>query len=359
MTTTPTQRKQSKMELTSSLGADFWNDSCALGELGEAVANGAVGATSNPVIVTAAVNGESERWTPVLDRLIIDHPKADEDELAWKLIETIGVEAAALLRPVYDATGGAKGFLSMQVNPKLYRDAGRMVEHGKKLALLAPNIAIKLPATKAGLAAMEEVTAAGINVNATVSFSVSQALAAAQACERGFKRAQNCGVDTSKLHPYTTIMIGRVDDHLKRVAESDSIAIDAGHLDWAGIAVFKRAHGIFLQRGYKSTLLAAAYRHQGHWSELIGERVVLTIPYKWWKKFEASDVEPAERLSRPVDPVIVAALSKAFPDFRRAYEPEGMATEEFASFGPSVNTLRQFLSGYQQLLELIRDRMLV
>lgn len=355
MTTIPTQKKQSKMERTSSLGADFWNDSCALGELGEAVANGAVGATSNPVIVTAAVNGESERWTPVLDKLIKDHPKADEDEIAWKLIEAIGVEAAALLRPVYDATKGQKGFLSMQVSPKLYRDAGRMLEHGKKLALLAPNIAIKLPATEAGLAVMEEVTAAGINVNATVSFSVSQAVAAAEACERGFKRAK----DTSKLHPYTTIMIGRIDDQLKRVMESEKVDIDAGHIAWAGIAVFKRAHKIFLEKGYKSTLLAAAYRHEGHWSELIGERVVLTIPYKWWKKFEDSSVEPAETLSRPVDPAIVAALSKAFPDFRRAYEPDGMKVGEFASFGPSVATLRQFLSGYAQLLELVRDRMVV
>ena len=64
-------------------------------------------------------------------------------------------------------------------------------------------------------------------------------------------------------------------------------------------------------------------------------------------------------MSRPVEPGIVSALSKAFPDFCRAYEPDGMKAPEFASFGPSVATLRQFLSGYAELLELVRDRMVV
>ncbi|MFH1265592.1 MAG: transaldolase family protein [Planctomycetota bacterium] len=351
--------EKSKMRLTGELGADFWNDSCALGELGEAVENGAVGATSNPVIVYAVVNGDRQRWIPVLDRIIRENPDCDEDEAAWRLVETIGIEAAALLKPVYDRTSGAKGFLSMQVNPKFYRCARRMVEHAKRLAALAENIAIKLPATEAGLAAMEEVTAAGINVNATVSFSVAQAAAAAEACARGLRRAEDGGADISRLHPYTTIMVGRIDDHLKGTLKKEGISIDPGYLEWAGVAVFKRAYALFRERGYKSTLLAAAYRHVMHWSELIGDGVVLTIPYKWWRQFEASDVVPKKTLENPVDPAVIAALRESFPDFRRAYEPDGMEPRDFASYGASIDTLNQFLAGYHQLLELVRERMLV
>ena len=227
--------------------------------------------TSNPVIVYAAVNGDRDRWIPVLDELVRKHAAADEDELAWKLIEALGVEAAKLLLPVYEETDGKKGFLSMQVNPKFYRSAEKMTAHAIHLAALAPNIAIKLPAVEAGIVAMEEVSAAGINVNATVSFSVAQACAAAAACDRGMKRAK----DASRLHPYTTIMVGRVDDHLKRILKAERVSIDPGLLEWAGIAVFKRARREFADRGYKSTLLAAAYRNVMQWTELIGDNVIL------------------------------------------------------------------------------------
>ncbi|HYO59098.1 transaldolase family protein [Archangium sp.] len=348
----------SRMQQTTALGVDFWNDSCALNELEEAVRNGAVGATSNPVIVSAAVTGEKERWLPVLDRLLREHPADTEDEATWRLVDVVVKEAAALLAPVHEATGGRKGYLSAQVSPKFYRCTRRMVEHGVALAALAPNVAIKCPSTKEGLAAMEELTARGINVNATVSFTVSQVVATAEALERGIDRALRSGVKPERLHPYVTIMVGRLDDHLKRVVERDGIAIDPGLLDQAGIAVFKKARRIFAQRRFRSTLLVAAYRHAQHWAALVGEGVIQSIPYPWWKQFEASDITPRPTLDEPVAPAVVETLREKLPDFRRAYDEGALSVEEFAGYGTSVHTLKQFLAGYQQLVELVRSRML-
>ncbi len=347
----------SRMQQTAELGTEFWNDSCALNELAEAVAQGAVGATSNPVIVGAAVSGDKARWLPVLEGLLREHPEDTEDDAAWRLIATLAKEAAALLAPVHEATGGRKGYLSVQVSPKFYRSTARMVEHGAALAALAPNIAIKCPSTREGIAAMEELTARGINVNATVSFTVPQVLATAEALERGLDRALRAGARAERLHPYVTLMVGRLDDHMKRVVERDGITIDPGHLSWAGIAVFKKAHRLFTERGFRSTLLVAAYRHHLHWSELVGERVIQSIPYGWWKQFNASDVIPRRTLHEPVAQAIVDSLHRKIPDFRRAYDEDGMRAEEFAGYGASAHTLRQFLVGYQQLVELVRDRM--
>jgi transaldolase len=347
-----------KMRLTTERGADFWNDSCALNELEEAVRNGAVGATSNPVIVSTAVKSDPGAWMPVLDELVLSMPEASEDEVAWKLIETIGRRAAALLEPVYRETGGRKGFLSMQVNPKIYRSPAAMLEHGRTLAALAPNIAIKVPATPAGIAAGAELVASGINVNATVSFTLPQALYVAQAFEQAMDRAKSAGVDMQRLHPYVTLMVGRLDDLLQRALAKESVSIDPGFLHWAGIAVFKKARGIFGQKGYRSTLLAAAYRHHLHWSQLIGPGVVLSMPYAWWKQFDASDIEVEETLDRPVEPRIVEALYAKFRDFRRAYDESGMAPEEFVHYGATVHTLNQFIGGYQDLLAIVRERML-
>ncbi|MBU2574325.1 MAG: transaldolase family protein [Elusimicrobia bacterium] len=345
------------MRMTTALGTDFWNDSCALDELGEAVENGAVGATSNPVIVYSVVHENRGKWIPVLDKIIRENGQDGEDEIAWKLIETIGKEAAAVLEPVYRKTAGKKGFLSVQVNPKFYRNAEAMTAHAMKLSSIAPNIAIKVPATETGLAAMEKIIAGGVNVNATVSFSVSQAVAVAEVFEKGLAKAGAGGVDMSKMHPYVTIMVGRVDDLLKRAMEKENISIDPGYLNWGGVAVFKKAYQVFKEKKYRSTLLAAAYRHVMHWSELTGDNVILSIPYQWWKKFNASDVTPAMTIENPVDGKIAGELYRKFADFRRAYDVTGMKPGEFARYGASVHTLNQFLGGYQKLLELVRERM--
>ena len=348
----------SRMKATVACGVEFWNDSCAPNELQDAVDHGAQGATSNPVIVYTAIKADPKTWTPVLDGLVEERRTATEDEIAWALIEVLGKKAAGILAPVHAATGGARGFLSMQVSPKLYRDPARMIEHGRTLAALAPNVAIKVPATEAGLQAAESLVADGINVNATVSFSVPQAIAIAEAFERGLDRARTRGADMRALHPYATLMLGRLDDHLQRVMAKEGVSVDPGLLHRAGIAVFKRARQVYKERGYHATLLAAAYRHHLHWTELIGPGIVQSMPYAWWKQFEASDHEVKATLDEPMDPAMVKTLSRRFEDFRRAYEPDGLALSEFVRFGPTLHTLNQFIGGYHDLLALVRERML-
>ena len=348
----------SRMQQMTALGADWWNDSGVPSEVGEAVTLGAVGGTSNPVIVSQAVKSQPALCEPIIDRLIRDNPADTEDDIAWKLIHTLAIDAASRLKPVFDATRGEKGFLSAQVNPKFYRNKELMVAQATQLASLAPNIAIKAPATEIGLAAIEEMTARGIRVNATVSFTVPQAIAVSQALERGLKRAHGAGRNADAIKPYITLMIGRVDDHLKRVAEKEKISTTAGALDWAGIAVFKNAHRLFKQRGLPGTLLAAAYRHEDHWSQIIGREVLQTIPYTWWTQFNRSHTTPALTLEQPVDPAIVAELRAKFPDFIHAHDENALAPSEFATYGATVHTLSQFLGGYMDLLASVRGRML-
>jgi transaldolase len=350
--------KTSRMAQMTALGADWWNDSGIPSELGEAVALGAVGGTSNPVIVSQAAKANPQLCLPILERLMVEHPSATEDDLAWKLIHTLGRETAKQLLPVYQATKGVKGFLSMQVNPKFYPNRDLMVAQAVELASLAPNIAIKAPANDVGIAAMEEMTARGIRVNATVSFSVAQALAVSAALERGLKRAKAAGINADAIHPYITIMIGRVDDQLKRVAEAEKIATTPGAIDWAGIAVFKQAHRLFLTGGRPGTLLAAAYRHEGHWSQIIGREVLQTVPYTWWTKFNVSVIEPRLTIDDPVDGAILTELRAKFPDFIKAYDADGMAPAEFVRYGATVHTLQQFLGGYADLVAFVRSAMI-
>jgi len=210
----------------------------------------------------------------------------------------------------------------------------------------------------AGIQAMEEATYHGVNINATVSFTVPQAVAVAEAVERGLKRREKEGKDTSKMSPVCTIMVGRLDDWLKIVANKEGIITDPSYLDRAGVAAMKRALKFYKERGFKTRLLAAAYRSQLHWSELIGGNIIHTIPYKWQLRYNASDVEIKNTTDIEEAPAMIEELSRKFPDFKRAYEPYGMKPEEFDIYGATVRTLRGFIGGYNQLVDIIRDLMI-
>jgi transaldolase len=214
---------------------------------------------------------------------------------------------------------------------------------------------VKIPATSAGIIAIEDATYRGISINATVSFTLPQCIAVAEAVERGLKRREREGKDISKMGPVCTIMVGRLDDWLKVTAEKENITIDPGYLEWAGVAVFKKAYRIFRERGYRVRLLSAAFRNHMHWSEFIGGDVVISPPYSWQVRFNASDIEVRSRINDPVDAKIVAELTRKFSEFRRASEETGMKVEEFDSFGATRRTLRQFIAACHDLDVIVRD----
>ncbi|HSG84771.1 MAG TPA: transaldolase family protein [Candidatus Limnocylindrales bacterium] len=346
------------LRMTQETPTQYWNDSCAVAELSYAVERGATGATSNPSIVLEVLKKEREHWVPRVHELAALNPAWSEVELTWAIIEEMAARGAGILYPVFERNGGRNGRLSVQINPANHRDPVRMVEQAVRFHGLAPNIQVKFPATAAGIEGMEEATFRGVNINSTVSFTVPQAVASAEAVERGLARREAAGEDVSSMTPICTIMIGRLDDWMKVLIERDDIALHPDAANWAGVAAFKRAYTIFRERGYRSRLLAAAYRHRLHWTELVGGDVSMTLPHAWQVRFNASGIAPEPRMDVPVDAALIDDLLERIPDFGRAYEPDGMAPSEFESFGASARTLRSFVASYHDLQAAIRDLIL-
>lgn len=341
--------------MVRDMPTDYWNDSCAIADLEYAVARGATGATSNPSIVLDVLRSESDHWVPRIREIASANPTWTETDVTWAVVEEMAIRGAAILEPVFRREGGRKGRLSIQTNPTNYPNAERMLEQGVRFAALAPNIQVKFPATRAGIEAIEQATAAGISINATVCFTVPQAIAVAEAVERGLTKLAARGGDVASLTPVCTIMIGRLDDWMRVLVERDGISIRAAALDWAGIAAFKQARAIFGESRYRTRLLAAAYRNRLHWTELVGGDVVLTIPPAWQVRFNESGIEPEDRIDIPVEAATIAELRDRIPDFARVYEPDGLAIDEFDGFGATVRTLRGFIASYHDLRGSIRD----
>ena len=229
---------------------DVSNNSCAADELEYALAYGAVGATADPSIVLGVLKKELAAWKGFHSRSHLEQParRRGRDRLETDRGDGPArrTDADAGLR----AREGSQGSSVDADEPNLLSQLEELVEQALHFDGLPTNIQVKIPVTAAGIEAIEEVTRLGVTINATVCFTLPQALAITEAVERGLKRRASEGLAIDRLHPACTIMIGRTDDWLKAVAKHDGIVITPGHLDWAGLAILKKAYGIFGARGY-------------------------------------------------------------------------------------------------------------
>jgi transaldolase len=343
------------LRMTQDTPTSLWNDSADPVELSQAIGWGAVGATCNPVIALSALKADMPTWRERIRQYAAEYPTATEDEIGWAMVKLLSIDAAKLLVPAFEKHNGVNGRLSIQTDPRFYRDPAKLIEQAVEFGALAPNMIVKIPVTSMGIEAFEEVTYRGVSVNATVSFTVPQAIAVAEAVERGLRRREAEGLDISTMGPVCTIMVGRTDDWMRASAERDQITVDPGVTEWAGVAVFKKAYSLYQERGYRTRLLSAAFRNHMHWSQFIGGNVVISPPFGWQKRFNASSIEPTHRLDDPVDPRIVEDLYDNFAEFRKAYDEDGMTTAEFTEYGATTRTLRQFLQANTDLESLVRD----
>lgn len=333
----------------------LWNDSADPKELAESISFGAVGATCNPVIALAAIRADYPRWSARIREMGNEFPEASESELGWRVVEEVSLDAAKLLEPAFERYNGINGRLSMQTDPRFARSAAKLADQAEYFSTLAENIIVKVPATAPGVVAIEEATYRGVSINVTVSFTVAQAVATGEAIERGLKRREAEGLDTSTMGPVVTIMVGRLDDWMKDCFDKSGLVFDPGYLEWAGVAVFKKAYDEFLKRGLRARLLSAAFRNVMHWSEFVGGDVVISPPFPWQKRFQASGLTAEDRMHIPVRPEIIETLYTQLGEFRQAYDVDGLTPEQFLDFGATRKTLRQFLSADEELDQIVRD----
>ncbi|WP_432544051.1 transaldolase family protein [Kineococcus sp. SYSU DK002] len=335
----------------------LWNDSADPTELGTAIREyGAVGATCNPVIALTCIEQDPGTWVPRLRELAAEHPTAGENALGWLAVEELSRNAAKLLEPAFEASGGRDGRLSVQTDPRLHRDPEALVEQAVRFSQLAPNTIVKIPATRTGIEAIEEAAYRGVSINATVSFTVPQVVAVGAAIERALDRRAADGLPEQEFGHVVTLMGGRLDDWLKATVKRDHVMVDPGVLEWAGVAALKHAHRVFTERGYRSRVLSAAFRNHLQWSELVGGDLVVSPPFQWIEDINDGDVAfRTDAIDQPVDETTMRVLRTKVPDFNRAYEVDGMAVEEFERFGATVRTLRQFLDAAARLDALVRD----
>ena len=222
----------------------------------------------------------------------------------------------------------------MQTDPRFYRDRRRDSPiRPIHFDALAPNIIVKIPATAAGIPAIEEATYRGISINATVRFSLPQASrsrrpsSAASTPRTGRPEYQTMG-------PVCTIMVGRLDDWLKVVADKARISVDPGVSRVGRRRGVQEGLRLFQERGYRIRLLSAAFRNHMHWSEFIGGDVVISPPHAWQKRFNQQRRPGRAACTNRSTRAIVTELSACSPTSAAPTSPTGCPPAEFDDFRP-------------------------
>ena len=327
-------------------GTVWWHDSAEPGELERGIRRGAIGATTNPYLSHLALSLNKETWAKEIDNVLSKHPEPERK--AEELMRIAITHAARQLEPQYEKSAGRMGYICAQVNPARAADRVSMLSMARCFSTWAPNIAVKLPATAAGLDVLEDCTAEGITATLTISYTVPQVIAIAERHRRGLLRAEKNGIEPGKC--FAVIMIGRLDDYLRDVAHDSKADISESDIRQSGLAVSKRAYSIYKQRNYEATLIVAALRGTYHMTELAGAEVIMSIAVPYQEMLLNEELAFEQRIDRPIPADVIERLS-TLPEFVRAYEPDGMKPEDFITYGVTQKTLSQFYEGGWKLLE--------
>ena len=322
----------------------WWHDSAESAELENGLSRGAVGVTTNPVLSSAALNKNRALWGAAIDAVLAQ--KLPPEAKAEALMRIAVTNATRKLTPEFEATEGRSGFVCAQVNPLRAGDRDYMYAMAKRLNDWAPNIAVKLPATAAGLDVLEDCVAEGITVTATVSFTVPQVVQIAERHRAGIKRARERGIEPGKC--FAVIMIGRIDDYLREIAHDNQAPVSESDICQAGLAIAKRAYSIYKERAYDAVLLVAALRGEYHLTELAGAELIMSIHPNYQEPFVTKEYQREERIDKPVPADVIERL-RQMREFVRAYEPDGMPPSEFISYGVTQRTLSQFGESWKQM----------
>ena len=215
---------------------DLLNSGKLLGYINEL---SVTGLTSNPTIFDQAIRGTSDYDAAIQQK--VNEGKSSE-ALFFELAMEDLKRAAAMLRPVHDATSGGDGWVSLEVSPLLANDASATKEAAKRLHANAdcPNLFMKIPGTTAGLQAIEEAIFAGVPVNVTLLFSREQYVAAAAAYWRGIQRRIDSHLDP-KVNSVASIFISRWDKAVMKKAPSEL-------QNRLGVAIARRAYAAYCER---------------------------------------------------------------------------------------------------------------
>ena len=258
------------------------------------------GVTTNPAIFQAAITKD-----PSYKEAIAANKHLSAEEIVEILTTEDVREACKLFRPIYEATNGVDGRVSIEVDPRLAHNTSETIEQAKRLWAIIdqPNLMIKIPATRAGLPAITEVIASGISVNVTLIFSLTRYAEVIDAYQAGIAKCAN----PENVHSVASFFVSRVDSAIDKLLNDDSLK------GKAAVANARLAYELYLEKfknfphNHQRPLWAStgvkdpAYRNTLYVDSLIAPNTVNTMPPSTLDAAIAADTKAEDTITSNIE----------------------------------------------------------
>lgn len=331
--------------------------------------SGVCSATTNPRLVAQEVARDPWHWRDFIDEPqagVID-PGLSVSDRASRLYDQVIREGARQLQPLWVASRGAQGWLSAQVEGGEQMNARALINRGRHLARLAPNVMVKIPGSEQGYRAIEELVAQGCSVNNTFCFTVSQVAACLKAIYEGRLRAQANGVNTDRARYVISFMIGRLgaEPEFERQAQQRQLRLTSVDRRWAELAVYQAIQALLRRWETPARLLLCSLKVDPdmrgreecwHLQRTGADATLYTltpaiIEFLVRRQQQGRPVVPATEWVQVPRRVMNRLL--AIPYFNQAYFLEGLAPSGFAGHPAFVTASAYAREGQEQLLAFV------
>ena len=327
----------------------FWINNPTLYHADLAIAAGSISCTTNPTYTSKMLSSKTDRQRS--HSLLWDILRyVDDDSKAARLLQRKSiVPLLEKFLPQYKESKGKRGFVSIQGDPLAEDDPDMIINEALEDIRLGQNVIIKIPVTRAGLAAIKYLAAKSIPIIATEIMSLAQVI---QVCET-YKQATYGKAGRPPL--YVTHITGIFDQYIGNRAGELGIAIPENLLNEAGLMIARKQYSLMKERNYHGILLGGGARSLRHFTGLVGGEVDITINWE-------GTADQLIKLSPPIQDFLHTHVSERdarilmdlLPEYVLAYEPDALRTEDFESYGPVVLFRESFIDGWNDTLAAIK-----
>lgn len=308
----------------------FWINNVTREQAKLAIEAGAVGCTQNPSYVWKMMQDPQERPYVMekLDALLKDEP--DDNEALIKLQRELVYAVAEIFMPIYEATKGRDGYVSIQGDP-FNESTENIIRCARFNTSGLPNLTAKIPAVEDGLKAIKTLAMERIPVNATEIMAVRQAMDVADIYD------EICSLIGSPAPVFYSVITGIFDQYIKQYVQEQHIDISSDVLWQAGLSVAKKAYEMMKERQSNCRFIGGGARGLHHFTEMVGADCIVTINWNGTAdELIRQDPPVVERFFAPTPHRVVDELLEKVDEYKRAYMLHGIEPCEYEDYGPVV-----------------------
>ena len=334
------------LDLKKTDGA-FWINNPTRDEITKAIDQGAVCGTTNPAFCSRLATAERDHLVRIIDEAL--KIEADIEKAANIVYQEAARCFMDMFMGIYEDSSGKYGYVTFQSDPRADEDKDYIIADIEANRKLSPNYMAKIPMITGGADAIEYCIENNIPTCVTEVFAISQMIYCCELYERVASR-------TGNSPPYfVTHITGIFDEYLGKIAKRENIDISPEVLSQAGLAIARKQYWMMKYRGYPGILLGGGARRKEHFTELMGGDAHVTINWSTAEEIMESPIELSNEICKETPVEVIEELGAKLPDFKKAYDDDGLAFEEFAGFGPVQLFRNAFLKGWYLLLSEIAN----